>query len=221
VKSSTLATTSLQVNASAARLGACDSLVRLATRRDMYEHIKACALSEGVRLSVVAEVGVWRGSNAQALWEVLRPNRLILVDAWLETSDPRYVAANEQIVSDKFTSQVASGAVVLFKGTSMQWLAKQLNSSIDMLYLDTQHSYHQTHLELIRAARVVAPTGYLCGHDFGHPSGGMVYGVIEAVVDFALEYEWELLAVSLTDAPYRSFCIKRLPRRGQLEETLG
>ena len=50
-------------------------------------------------------------------------------------------------------------------------------------------------------ARVVAPSGFLCGHDFGHPkkkdaSPGMEYGVIEATVDFALEQGWELVAVS-------------------------
>ena len=57
-------------------------------------------------------------------------------------------------------------------------------------------------------ARVVAPSGFLCGHDFGHPkkkdaSPGMEYGVIEATVDFALEQGWELVAVSLRDAPPR------------------
>jgi len=62
-------------------------------------------------------------------------------------------------------------------------LPSQRNESLDLLYLDSVHSYGQTHSEMIRVDRVISKRGYICGHDFGHPQGGafgsMEYGVIE------------------------------------------
>lgn len=190
----------------------CDKLARLENRRQLYKHVRSCAFAP---IREVCEVGVWKGGNALTLQQVFRPRRLTLVDPWVETTDPRYVAANEQVVRRKFADSVASGAVVTVKDTSTHWLATQRDGAFDLIYLDTVHSYAQTLAELPLMARVVAPSGFLCGHDFGHPkkkdaSPGMEYGVIEATVDFALEQGWELVAVSLRDAPYRSYCLRRL-----------
>lgn len=187
-------------------------LARFPDRYAMYDHVASLALSaRGKHLGTIAEVGVWRGGNSKRLWDAFHPEKMLLTDLWAETNDPRYKASNQQLVEKLFESQVASGAVQTHKGDSEKWMASLADGALDLMYLDTVHSYGRTRLEMDRVSRVISKRGYLCGHDFGHPDekGGMVYGVIEAVMDFALTDGWELIAVSL-DKPYRSFCMERL-----------
>ena len=49
----------------------------------------------------------------------------------------------------------------------------------------------------------------LCGHDFGVTDIGLPGGVTDAVMAFAFEAGWSLAAVSVLDAPQRSFCLSR------------
>ena len=60
------------------------------------------------------------------------------------------------------------------------------------------------------ATYLVAPGGLLCGHDFGVTDIGLPGGVTDAVMAFAFEAGWSLAAVSVLDAPQRSFCLSRL-----------
>lgn len=179
-------------------------------RRKLYEYVKECAKIDGLwPINTIAEVGVQLGGNAKVLWEVLEPpTKFHMIDLWGETSDSRFRASNEQLVKDKFAKQIEAGVAETHKMDSRTWMEQQPDNSLDMLYLDTQHTYVTTKTEIERTDRVMKEHSYLCGHDFGHPERKS-YGVIEAVVDFALYNNWQFIAFSLDNVPYRSFCMQR------------
>lgn len=192
----------------------CNHFARLPMRKDLHEHIKRCAVKKGITFNRIAEVGVWKGDHAKMMWDAYQPKTMALVDMWAETTDPRYKAENENIVRSKFPDQIEQNTVTTVRGDSNKWFDAQLNNSLDLIYLDTIHAYGQTAAEINRIHRIISPQGYICVHDFGHPAnsaaGGMEYGVIEALVDFAIYHNWELLGVSLNDEPYRSMCMQRV-----------
>ncbi len=92
------------------------------------------------------------------------------------------------------------------------------DSSIDFFYLDTTHRYKLTRDELESAQRIIAPGGFLCGHDFVHDSRAN-YGVIAAVVEFALEEKWSIIHISQKEFETRSFCIRRMASSGAADLT--
>ena len=46
---------------------------------------------------------------------------------------------------------------------SIDFLASQPENSLDMVYIDTDHTYNTTKLELEAAALAVKPSGLICG----------------------------------------------------------
>lgn len=100
--------------------------VALQPTRDLEWHgAHACsqlATASGREVGTIAEVGVWKGGNAKVLYDTFKPKKFFLVDPWMETTDPRYVAANEDIVKRLFAPQVADHTVTTVKGFSTEWL---------------------------------------------------------------------------------------------------
>ncbi len=179
------------------------------TRELMYEEVSKLVRSK----PTVIEIGAWKGVNAAALLRALRPGKLILSDLWAETSDPRYKARNEDLVRKRFANEISAGIVKVRKGPSKEQIEMLEDRSIDFFYLDTTHKYELTRDELERAQRVIAPGGFLCGHNFVH-DGRANYGVIPAVVEFALEEKWSITHISRKKSSTRSFCMRRMALHG-------
>lgn len=176
------------------------------TREDMYSDVAQILPQH----PIVVEIGVWKGSNALSLFQRTNPRLLILQDAWKDTRDPRFKASNENIVRELFSSRIASGKVKVMKGTSQETIQSLEDGSADLIYIDTTHTYELTRTELVLSQRALSPAGYLCGHDFFHRSG---FGVISAVVEFALDYNWTITHISRKQEGSRSFCMRRKSTR--------
>ena len=193
-------------------LARCDGPHRVDGRPSLYAWAR-----NATTISRVAEFGVWRGGNAAKLLRVLQPSRLVLVDSWLGKGafDPnknRYTAENEGFVRERFKSEISAGVVEVRKGLTNRELMQlaKADEKFDLVYIDASHAYGSTRYELSMAAYLVAPGGLLCGHDFGVTDIGLPGGVTDAVMAFAFEAGWSLAAVSVLDAPQRSFCLSRL-----------
>ena len=193
-------------------LARCDGPHRVDGRLSLYAWAR-----NTTAISRVAEFGVWRGGNAAKLLRILSPSRLVLIDAWLGKGafDPthnRYTPENEGFVRDRFKTEISAGRVTVRKGltnVAMMQLARA-DEKFDLVYIDASHAYGATRYELSMATYLVAPGGLLCGHDFGVTDIGLPGGVTDAVMAFAFEAGWSLAAVSVLDAPQRSFCLSRL-----------
>ncbi|MFC5758725.1 class I SAM-dependent methyltransferase [Rhizobium sp. GCM10022189] len=157
---------------------------------------------------VVAELGVAEGAFSEEILARNQPRQLYLVDPW---NMDRY-SEGLGIINGKFASEIADGRVVIRQGTSLDMLSRFDDATFDWLYIDTDHSFALTWEELLLADRKVKQDGRIAGHDFctGNTVKPVVYGVVEAVNKFCVEYGWRFEFLTLEPDAHFSYCLKRI-----------
>jgi predicted O-methyltransferase YrrM len=157
---------------------------------------------------IVAELGVAEGAFSAEIVARNQPQRLYLIDPW---NMDRY-SEGLQIINGKFGQEIAEGSVVIRQGTSLDMLRQFDDSTFDWVYIDTDHSFALTWHELLLANRKVKPDGRIAGHDFctGNTVKPVVYGVVEAVNKFCVEYGWRFEFLTLEPDAHFSYCLKRI-----------
>jgi predicted O-methyltransferase YrrM len=162
-------------------------------------------LPKGMRC---VEIGVAEGGFSAEIWKRLVPSELILVDPW---EGERYSAGFEA-VNKRFSEQIRTGTVRQVKSLSVDYLKACADRSFDFIYIDTNHTYGTTIQELRLADRVVAPGGFIAGHDYtvGNVVGPMVYGVVQAVSQFCVENKYRFKYLTVEPAGWNSFCLIKI-----------
>ncbi len=157
---------------------------------------------------VVAELGVAEGAFSEEILARNRPQRLYLIDPW---NMDRYSEGLE-IINGKFRSEIDQGKVVIRQGTSLDMLSQFDDGTFDWVYIDTDHSFSLTWEELQLANRKVKHDGRIAGHDFctGNTVKPVVYGVVEAVNKFCVEYGWRFEFLTLEPDAHFSYCLRRI-----------
>ena len=86
------------------------------------------------------------------------------------------------------------------------------DSYFDWVYLDTDHTYDTTRRELELLRPKMKKGGIIAGHDyiFGNWDDGHRYGVIEAVREFCLTYQWEMIFLTHELDDHPSFAIREI-----------
>ena len=162
-------------------------------------------LPKGMRC---VEIGVAEGGFSAEIWKRLAPSELTLVDPW---EGDRYSPGFE-MVNKKFSEQIKSGNVRLVKSLSTDYLKDCADRRFDFIYIDTNHTYGTTILELKLADQMLAPRGYIAGHDYtvGNIVSPMVYGVIQAVNQFCVEKHYRFKYLTVEPAGWNSFCLTKI-----------
>lgn len=157
---------------------------------------------------VVAEIGVAFGDYSREIMDFNRPAQLHLIDPW---DLNRYNEGHERVKS-MFGQEIASGKVQLHLGGSTDMLPTFEDASFDWVYIDTDHSYANTWNELVLCDAKVKRDGRICGHDFctGNVIKPVVYGVVQAVNKFCVEYGWQFEYLTVEPDAHFSYCLKRL-----------
>lgn len=157
---------------------------------------------------VVAEIGVAFGDFSGEIWEITKPKKLHLIDAW---DTDRYKEGLDGI-RKKFSYQIESEIISVNIGHSTDVLSSMEDGYFDWVYIDTSHSYNNTRQELALAQQKCRAGGRICGHDF--TSGNVItpvpYGVIEACHEFCVNYDWEYEYLTLEHHGHFSFCLKKI-----------
>ena len=166
-------------------------------------------LEELPQEGVVAELGVDNGDFSQQIFDTNRPEVLHLVDKW---SGVRYHEGKCLAVTEKFKKEIESGQVVIHRKLSTEAAADFSDSSLDWVYIDTSHSYEVTRDELLIYSEKVKPGGILAGHDYsmGNWIKTYRYGVIEAVHEFCVNHDWELIYLTVDPLEQQSFAIRKI-----------
>ncbi len=155
-----------------------------------------------------AEVGVWFGSTSAALLRAL-PNLYLHMIDWYKTlatpeernkcSVKACIGQSDQQMCDalrsategtNFASQRRT-ILILESVKAAQWISLN-GTTFHFAFLDADHTYEGTLAAILAYWPLIEPGGFLCGHDYGHPSPD--WGVAEAVHKFATD---ERLGVSL------------------------
>ena len=146
---------------------------------------------------VIAEVGVFHGRLTSHLLAYV-PNIKIyyMIDLWAPfEADSRYVQSGDGStlrdvdgVTKAFRSankvtEFARDKRIIMAGSSVQMASVLQDESLDMVFIDADHSYEGTMEDLEAWHPKVKPDGHIAGHDYGNPVGKK-WEVKRAVLEF-------------------------------------
>jgi predicted O-methyltransferase YrrM len=169
---------------------------------------RAAFLHELPKGGTVAEMGVASGDLSAMILRTNAPDTLHLVDFW---GSDRYAPGRAK-VEDRFSEEIKSGKVVIDLGLSTDVLPRFPDGSFDWIYIDTDHGYTVTAAELEIARTKVKTGGIISGHDYitGNWDGGVRYGVVEAVHEFCVKHDWELILLTHETDRHLSYAIRKI-----------
>jgi len=149
--------------------------------------------------SICAELGVAYGVFSQKILKIVRPRELHLIDCVIP-----------QDLTDLLT-RLHDKRIQLHKGDSVEIMSCFPDHYFDWVYIDTSHDYEQTKKELAVARRKVKKNGLICGYDYIRFCYVLstFYGVIDAVNEFCIKYDWEIRYLTNESGCYNSFCLKK------------
>lgn len=159
--------------------------------------------------AIVAELGVDTGDFSRLIIKKTNPKKIHLIDAW---GSNRYNNSKKEAVLKRFEREIDNNLLEVNLGYSTQVLKLFKDNYFDWIYIDTDHSYNTTKSELEIAAEKVKNTGIICGHDYfmGNWVSGYKYGVIEAVHEFCVNHNWEILYLTIEQSIPPSFALRKI-----------
>ncbi len=158
--------------------------------------------------SIVAEVGVSNGKYSEKILSVTQPKKLHLIDSWAKE---RY-KDRDLFVEKRFEKEIKLGQVFIYKGFSTTELERFDDGYFDWVYIDTNHTYDTTAKELEICRNKVKTGGLIAGHDYaiGNWDARWRYGVIEAVNEFCVKYNWEMLYLTHESHRCLSYALRQI-----------
>jgi hypothetical protein len=162
----------------------------------------------GVR-EIVAEIGVNKGEFSRSILDITCPTYLHLIDMW---GSKRYHDGLRNWVEDSFRSEIERGIVYIHQKSSLEASSAFRDGYFDFIYIDTDHSYQTTRDELIAYEPKMKSGAIIAGHDYsmGNWISSYKYGVIEAVHEFCVKRDWELIYLTADITESCSFAIRKL-----------
>lgn len=159
--------------------------------------------------SVVAEIGVDEGKFSQLIHKKVKPKKIHLIDMW---GSDRFHDGKFEAVKNYFAEEIEKGTVQIHKTMSTKAALDFEDAYFDWIYIDTDHSYETTRDELQLYAPKMKPGGIMAGHDYrmGNWVSMYRYGVIEAVHEFCVTHNWELIYLTAEPTESQSFAIRKI-----------
>ena len=166
---------------------------------------------------ICAEIGVFKGENAKRIIKITKPEKLYLIDVYWKEYGKYYPDWGEYTDFGKLKTthaykQAKDNVKIAYKkkkvffniGDSIKILKKFPDNYFDWVYLDSSHVYKDTVTELSILIKKVRNDGVIAGHDYCQRYSG----VIKAVNEFCIKYNYEL--IFLTKEEYSSWAIKKV-----------
>ena len=160
---------------------------------------------------IVAELGVDEGDFSQSILSINMPKKLHLIDLW---GSKRYNQNKRKSVEKRFSKNIESTKVEINLGLSTEVAGNFKENYFDWIYIDTAHSYKITIEELESYRKKIKKGGIIAGHDYilGNWNGLVRYGVIEAVYEFCVKYNWEIIYLTCELNNMPSFAIREITK---------
>src|SRR4029077_10648183 len=87
----------------------------------------------------------------------------------------------------------SSVKIVVFPGDDLEYLATLPDHYFDWSYLDTDHGYEQTKLELELLNAKTKADGLIAGHDWNYDCEDGHHGVYRALTEFCKHSDWRVV----------------------------
>jgi methyltransferase family protein len=157
---------------------------------------------------ICAEVGTWKADFSERILKITQPKKLYLIDPYKffgEYKKAKFGGKAEgqekmddifQSVSNKFSEQIVSGQVEIFRENSINGIEKIENNTLDWIYIDGNHTYDFVKGDLNAAWDKVKINGFITGDDYGL-EGWWENGVTKAVDEFTEDRKNQLKIISI------------------------
>lgn len=161
--------------------------------------------------AVGVELGVFKGNFVDYLLAT-KPRKLYLVDPWYRLESGWEWAAGDKSPTNALTAILAAFRDEIERGQveprvqfSVEFLTAMQDDSLDWIYIDSNHTYKTTVIELTHSLRKVNANGYIMGDDYIADPEHKNHGVYKAVKEFEASNRLELVV----DGTYRQFVARR------------
>ncbi len=127
-----------------------------------------------------AEIGVYKGDNAEFILRVLEPTMLYLIDPWnnfLDTDSNEVIGYTHYIETQERLKLY--GNKRLIKNTSVEASKLFSNDELDFVYIDGNHHYEAVKEDLNLWYAKIKKGSILAGHDYHKTMEGVVLAVNE------------------------------------------
>jgi predicted O-methyltransferase YrrM len=164
---------------------------------DRIDLLKTCLPKHGI----VAELGTDHGDFAAMILQFAAPKELHIIDITLA-----------QFRREVFASAIDQGTVRLHESDSVEALRRFSDGYFDWIYIDANHSYAGVKRDIDEAKKKVKGDGLLVFNDyiFWSHREFMAYGVVQAVNEFCLAEDWELLYLVLHPEMYGDVVLRKI-----------
>jgi spermidine synthase len=174
-------------------------------------HIQNCRLVENREImlehmpqnAVCAELGFYLGDFSEKILKTTHPAKLHLVDI-----DENAV----KIAEERFAQEIANGVVQAVHGDSANTILAMPDNYFDWVYIDGDHTFVGAKRDLEAVRLKLKPDGLIALNDYIYfgTSDFAKYGVVEAVNEFCIEYDFEMIFFALQGRMYNDVVIRKL-----------
>lgn len=143
----------------------------------------------------IVEVGVLIGALSRQIMRSRHDVSLAMVDNWLpmELQPASYIATNDDhALHDRARAErhyqearkverIGRGRSKIWRGDSTLIAKSFAAGSVDLVFLDADHSFEGVTKDLAAWLPAIKPGGFIGGHDYRNPDPRFRFGVTEAV----------------------------------------
>jgi hypothetical protein len=153
--------------------------------------------------AVCAEIGIDRCDFSQLIMDITHPRELHLVDF-----NSGFIEAAKR----RFGSELGAGQVKVHHGDSSDVILKMPDQYFDWIYIDADHNYAGVKKDLYAAHIKIKRDGLIALNDYIYfaPSVFRKFGVVEAVNEFCVERDFEIIYFALQGRMYNDVVLRRL-----------
>lgn len=164
-------------------------------------------------IDTAIEVGTWRGDFAAEMINALKPTTFFAVDPLRImpglTSNPGDEFDSQDKLdrlASEVTKRLQDQGHSLIRETSAVAATQFKDNSLDLVYIDGDHSYENCSSDISDWYPKVKENGILCGHDYcwGHKGRNIPFGVIQAVTELIEKHNLNLY---ITNEEFASWLI--------------
>lgn len=145
-----------------------------------------------------AEIGVFRGENAESILSEWKGEKLLLVDPWINQTKKEYLDGCREndfnVLYDETVARLSRfGERAAFRRQTSKDAASSVpDGSLDFVYIDAKHDYASVKEDIALWWPKVKVGGLFAGHDYLHASSPGIFdcGVTQAVDEFAHSIGW-------------------------------
>lgn len=172
---------------------------------------------------VIAEVGVALGDFSDQIIRVCEPERFIAIDLFDLHGIPKlWGRPTQELFSGgthgafyrkRFADLIEQQKVVVLESDSAAALTGLDDASLDIVYVDADHTYESVKRELAIIRRKVKDDGWIILNDYIMNEAGFsnaAYGVIQATNEFMIAENWEMIYFALQSYMYCDVALRKV-----------